>query len=184
MQERRFWLSAPLYIVICVLLGFVIAGLLTQNLLLKQQLEDANGKITQIQEAQAAQKKRDEATKAQADRIIAYLRCVSLTPVESRTRALIDKCLTEDLPPQLGGPSEPSGETKSGGEPVENSDGSRSQANTNTGNTPNSQNPGNSGGSDNDGNAGTGDDRTGLLSPITTPVCTNLAPRTCATLGL
>ena len=37
---RDFWIKSPVYIVICVLLGFVIAGLLAQNIQLKQDLAE------------------------------------------------------------------------------------------------------------------------------------------------
>ena len=171
---RDFWIKSPVYIVICVLLGFVIAGLLTQNLLLKEQLDRANGQIAEIKKDQDDAKKQADATKAQADRIIAYLRCVSLTPIGERSPELIDKCLTEDLPPQLstgntqgtaGGPNflapAPSnGATQQPNKPVDNSPGNSGQ----TPADPPTENP----------------QQQGIIPSL----CTNLTPRACATLGL
>lgn len=168
---RDFWIKSPIYIVICVLLGFVIAGLLTQNLLLKQELAQANGKISEIQRDQDKANKQADATKAQADRIIAYLRCISLTPVGERTQELIDKCLTEDLPPQLStGPSQggtsflapapDNGAKIKPNKPVDNSPGNSGQNPAN----PQTENP----------------QQQGIIPSL----CTNLTPRACATLGL
>ena len=171
---RDFWLRTPMYIVICVLLGFVIAGLAAQNITLKAELTEIK------QEQRDAQIKADD-LKQQTDRIIAYLRCISLTPVGERTPELIDKCLSEDLPPQLStgndrrGDEEPSflapapntGTSQQPNQPVDNSPGNSGQTPSNPQN-PNPEQP----------------QQPGILDPITNPLRTNLTPRTCATLGL
>ncbi len=168
---RDFWIKSPVYIVICVLLGFVIAGLLAQNIQLKQDL-------TEVKAEQREQQAKTEDVKKQADRIIAYLRCISLTPVGDRTPELIDKCLTEDLPPQLStgteqkttagpnflAPAPSKGATLQPNQPVDNSPGNSGQNPAN----PGAENP----------------QQPGLLTPVLNPLCTNLTPRACATLGL
>lgn len=161
---RDFWIKSPVYIVICVLLGFVIAGLLAQNIQLKQDL-------TEVKAEQRDQQAKTEDVKKQADRIIAYLRCISLTPVGERTPELIDKCLTEDLPPQLstgtetGGtsflaPAPDNGARQQPNQPVDNSPGNSGQTPAN----PDTENP----------------QPQGVIPSL----CTNLTPRACATLGL
>ena len=161
---RDFWIKSPVYIVICVLLGFVIAGLLAQNIQLKQDL-------TEVKAEQREQQAKTEDVKKQADRIIAYLRCISLTPVGERTPELIDKCLTEDLPPQLStgatqdgpnflAPAPSNGATPQPNQPVDNSPGNSGQTPAN----PDTENP----------------QPQGLIPNL----CTNITPRACATLGL
>lgn len=171
---RDFWLRTPMYIVLCVLLGFVIAGLAAQNVTLKAEL-------TEIRKEQRDAQIKAEDLKQQTDRIIAYLRCISLTPVGERTPELIDKCLTEDLPPQLStrsddrtaegphflAPAPDNGANQGPQQPVDNSPGNSGQTPANP-QDPNPETP----------------QQPGLLAPITNPLCTNLTPRTCATLGL
>lgn len=164
---RDFWIKSPVYIVICVLLGFVIAGLLAQNIQLKQDLAE-------VKAEQREQQAKTEDVKKQADRIIAYLRCISLTPVGERTPELIDKCLTEDLPPQLStgteqnttagpnflAPAPSNGATLQPNQPVDNSPGNSGKTPAN----PDTENP----------------QPQGLIPNL----CTNITPRACATLGL
>lgn len=175
---RDFWLRSPIYIVICVLLGFVIAALIAQNAILRDQLADARQDIADIKQQQKESEARGDRIEENTDRVIAYLRCISLTPVGERTPELIDKCLTEDLPPQASSGQAQSGpvgnaqtpgpianqpQQNNGGQPVDNS--------PNMPTTPTPSQPETPG-------------RSGLLNPITNPLCTNLTPRVCATLGL
>lgn len=168
MPEKQFWARAPIYIVICVLLGFVIAGLLAQNIQLKNDLAE-------VKTEQREQQAKTEDVQRQADRIIAYLRCISLTPVGERTPELIDKCLTEDLPPQLSTGTETGGTSFLAPAPdngarqqptplVDNSPGNSGQTPAN----PGPQNP----------------QPQGILPTLTSPLCANITPRACATLGL
>lgn len=169
---RDFWLRSPIYIVLCVLLGFVIAGLLAQNVTLKDELEI-------IRKEQAETQATAEDVKQAADRLGNYLRCVSLTPVERRTQALIERCFGEDLPPQQQTTDPRQEPANIAPQPVENS----SPAPVGNENTPNVTN-GNPTPDPQPENEQPIPERGGLLSPITGPVCTNLTPRLCGTLGL
>lgn len=173
MNERQFWSRAPIYIVICVLLGFVIAGLYAQNIQLKSDLQ-------QLKTEQQDQQAKTDDVQRQADRIIAYLRCISLTPVGDRTAELIDRCLNEDLPPQSTDAKPQASSGSSGPSFLAPAPGSGAQpgANSNGNNKPvdNSQNNGDNSTDDSSNN--------GLLDPVTNPLCINLTPRICATLGL
>lgn len=163
-----------------MLLGFVIAALIAQNAILRDQLADARQDIADIKQQQKESEARGDRIEENTDRVIAYLRCISLTPVGERTPELIDKCLNEDLPPQgsngqtQSGPvssnptpgplaNQPQQNNSNSGQPVDNS--------PNTPTTPTPSQPETPG-------------RSGLLAPITNPLCTNLTPRVCATLGL
>lgn len=169
---RDFWLRSPIYIVLCVLLGFVIAGLLAQNITLKDELEI-------IRKEQAETQATAEDVKRAADRMGNYLRCVSLTPVERRTPELIERCFGEDLPPQQQATDHKQEPANVAPQPVENSSpapvGNENAPDVTNGNTDPERQP---------ENEQPAPERDGLLGPITRPVCTNLTPRLCGTLGL
>lgn len=164
MGEKQFWARSPIYIVMCVLLGFVIAGLLAQNTQLKADLDE-------VKTEQRDQQVKTKDVQRQADRIIEYLRCISLTPIGDRTPELIDKCLSDDLPPQLPtgteqgptsflDPAPDNGATTAPMQPVDNSPGNSGQTPAN----PGTKNP----------------QPQGFIPGL----CANITPRACATLGL
>jgi len=173
MNDRQFWSRTPIYIVICVLLGFVIAALLAQNVQLKADLQ-------QLKTEQMDQQAKTQDVQDQADRIINYLRCISLTPVGERTEELVNKCLEQDLPaqPKNGEPQASSGSSAPSFLAPAPTSGAQPQANNNSNNKPVDNSP-NNGDNSNNGNA-----NRGLLDPVTNPLCTNLTPRICGTLGL
>lgn len=173
MNDRQFWSRTPIYIVMCVLLGFVIAGLLAQNTQLKNDLNE-------VKTEQRDQQAKTQDVLDQADRIIAYLRCISLTPVGERTEELVNKCLEQDLPaqPSNGSPQASSGSSGSSFLAPAPSSGAQPQANGNSNNQPVDKSPNNV---DNPTNENS---NSGLLDPVKNPLCTNLTPRICATLGL
>lgn len=179
MGERNFWLSAPIYIVICVLLGFVIAILGAQNVILKNQLDTTQAQLEQVKQAQEESKKRGDRIEENTDRVINYLRCISLTPVGERTAELVDKCLEQDLPAQDrqgSGPTSflsPAPGTGRSSQPGSNS----SPSSGSSGNTPPT-------GSDTGTVNPQPDNTGGLLTPVINPLCNNLTPRICGTLGL
>lgn len=165
---RDFWLRSPMYIVICVLLGFAIAFLAAQNSILK-------GELQEIKQTQADAQASADDVKQGTEQIKRYLRCVSLTPVENRTPELIEKCFSDDLPPQPNtnkqsstgnnstiflAPGPSNGTTTQPSQPVDNSPG-------NSGQTPG-------------GNQTVNPQPQGLIPSL----CTNVTPRACATLGL
>jgi len=179
-DDTKFWARSPIYIVICVLLGFVIAGLLAQNTQLKADLNE-------VKSEQREQQAKTEDVQRQADRIIAYLRCISLTPVGERTEELVNKCLSEDLPAQ------PKAEGSTGGTsflvPAPRGGSSQQPGNSNQATPANPSNQNNVGGNSNTGgNNGIPDqdneNTSGLLTPVINPLCVNLTPRICGTLGL
>lgn len=176
MKDNQFWARSPIYIVICVLLGFVIAGLLAQNNQLKTDLTDVK------REQQQAQVKAEDLEK-QTTRVINYLRCISLTPVGERTAELVDKCLSEDLPAQ------PKAEGSTGGTSFLEPAGTSSQSNNGSSNSVSPSNPITQVPNSNNGpNNGITDDgqqnENGVIPLLTNPLCVNLTPRICATLGL
>lgn len=166
MNDRQFWSRTPIYIVLCVLLGFVIAGLLAQNTQLKSDLNE-------VKTEQRSQQAKTQDVQDQADRIIAYLRCISLTPVGERTEALVNKCLEHDLPaqPKKAEPQASSGSSGPSFLAPAPSQGAQPQANSNTHNKPVDKSPNNV-------------DNSSGSSPVNNPLCANLTPRICATLGL
>ena len=172
---RDFWLRSPIYIVICVLLGFVIAGLAAQNITLKDQLQE-------LKQEQRETRATAEDVQNATNQVKNYLRCVSLTPVENRTKELIEKCFSDDLPPQA---NDKKTSSNSGGSQSFLVPGQSSQpGNQATVNPPQPANNGNGGGQTG-GNTNPQQNNTGgLLTPVIDPVCTNLTTRLCGTLGL